>query len=116
MMAKSLSQEIESVEVRVCTVDELADGKVVPVVVDGTKSKIMVRKIDKQIYATSAFCTHKAVDLTEQGIFQDEYVTCKNHLATFDMTTGEVVQPPAINPLAVYPVIVRNNEVFLEIE
>ncbi|MFW9777676.1 MAG: Rieske (2Fe-2S) protein [Candidatus Heimdallarchaeota archaeon] len=103
-------------EVRVCTVDDLSDGKVISVVVDDTKSKIMVRKIENQIYATSAFCTHKAVDLTEQGIFQDEYVTCKNHLATFDMTTGEVIQPPAINPLPVYPVIVRNNEVFLKVE
>lgn len=115
-VSKGLSQLVETMEVRVCTVDELANGKVVAVVVDDTKSKIMVRKVEEQIYATSAFCTHKAVDLTKQGIFEDEYVTCKNHLATFDMTTGEVVQPPATIPLAVYSVIVRKSEVFLEIE
>ncbi|MFW9856324.1 MAG: Rieske (2Fe-2S) protein [Candidatus Thorarchaeota archaeon] len=116
MTLESQKQLVEPMEVRVCTVDDLSDGKVISVLVDDAKSKIMVRKIENQIYATSAFCTHKAVDLTKQGIFQDEYVTCKNHLATFDMTTGEVIQPPATNPLPVYPVIVRNNEVFLKVE
>jgi 3-phenylpropionate/trans-cinnamate dioxygenase ferredoxin subunit len=75
--------------------------------------KIMVKKIDDKILATSATCTHKDVDLTKRGIFDEEYVTCTNHLATFDMTTGEVVQPPATQPLEIFEIRIKNEKVFL---
>ena len=101
-------------EVKICDLKEIPEDNVYSFTIEG--KKIMLRKINGSVYATSAICTHRAVDLTEKGIFSDEYVTCKNHVAVFDITTGEVIQPPATVPLDVYSVTIRKGEVYIQIE
>ena len=52
-----------------------------------------------------------------QGIVHGKTVTCPLHLSRFDLTTGVPLDPPAEEPLAVYPVSVdAEGWIVLEVE
>ena len=56
-------------------------------------------------------CTHRGGPLSE-GILADAEVTCPWHGAVFDVTTGEVISPPAPHGIAIYPVMSENTIFF----
>jgi 3-phenylpropionate/trans-cinnamate dioxygenase ferredoxin component len=64
---------------------------------------IVVARIDGALYAFSDICTHQGCNLNPSDIDGTE-IECECHGSVFDVTTGEVVSPPARNPLPVYPV------------
>ena len=41
--------------------------------------------------------------------------TCALHLSRFDLSDGEPLDPPAEDPLAVYPVVVEGGRVRIEV-
>ncbi len=59
-------------------------------------------------------CTHAGGPLGE-GEVEGNVVTCPWHGSRFDITSGEVVGPPARRPVATYPVKVQGGEVFVEL-
>lgn len=65
---------------------DLADGVCDARDVDG-RMVMVVRQADRW-FATDATCPHKFTLLTE-GAFGDACVTCPQHDATFDLTTGD---------------------------
>ena len=64
---------------------------------------IVVTRIGGALYAFSDICTHQGCNLHPSEI-EDNEIQCECHGSVFDVTTGEVVSPPARNPLPVYPV------------
>lgn len=64
---------------------------------------IVVARIDGTLYGFSDICTHQGCNLHPSDIDGTE-IECECHGSVFDVTTGEVVSPPARNPLPVYPV------------
>ena len=42
-------------------------------------------------------------------------LTCALHLSRFDLTNGEPLDPPAEEPLAVYPVVVDGGRIMIEV-
>jgi nitrite reductase/ring-hydroxylating ferredoxin subunit len=69
--------------------------------------EIAVFNVDGQFYATQSNCTHVGGPLCE-GSLAGEIVTCPWHGSQFNVRTGEVVQDPAEEPIATYPIEVQN--------
>ena len=76
-------------------------------------TEIAVANVDGSFYAFSNFCTHRNEYLTD-GYLIGKEVICAFHEATYDLATGEIEYGPAFEPLAVYPVSVHGEELFVE--
>jgi nitrite reductase/ring-hydroxylating ferredoxin subunit len=81
--------------------------------VDG--SRIAVANADGQLYAIDETCTHEQCSLAEDGALDGVVVTCGCHGAQFDVRTGEVLAPPAFEPVKSYPVRVEAGDIIIEI-
>jgi nitrite reductase/ring-hydroxylating ferredoxin subunit len=80
--------------------------------VEGTK--LLISNISGEIYAVSGVCTHEEFDLVD-GMVVENSVVCPLHLSTFDLRTGEVYNPPAVDPLKVFNVKIDGDTVFVEV-
>ncbi len=94
-------------------VDELPDGTMKMAWVDGT-DQVLVVNVGGEIRAVQGICSHEYFEL-DKGFLTAETLTCALHLSRFDLASGEALDPPAELPLAVYPVIVENGRVLIEI-
>ena len=83
---------------------ELADGEMkVMKVGDGDTDKILISKVDGQVYAIGAFCSHFGVPLASGQLFGDK-VICPAHAAAFNVTTGELENNPGYDSIPKYEV------------
>ncbi len=98
--------------VKVCNLDEVKEGELLPVTIE--QVPLLVTKLNGKVIVSSRICTHKTFDLAE-GIYADGFLTCPLHASTFELETGEALNPPAIDPLTIYPVVIKDNEVYIEI-
>lgn len=92
--------------------DEIPAGTAKKVVVDGVE--VLLCNVDGSIYAVEDVCTHDGGPL-DQGELQGSTIMCPRHGARFDVTTGRVVQLPAVVPLPTYDVRVEGNDVFVDV-
>ena len=83
---------MESKYVRVAVKSEIEVGKMKKVVLDD--NDILIANVNGKYYAVDNTCTHFGGNLSE-GILEGNVVTCPNHQAKFDVTTGKVVSAPA---------------------
>jgi 3-phenylpropionate/trans-cinnamate dioxygenase ferredoxin component len=99
---------------RVCGVDEIADGgvRVVPRDVVGTGDDITVFNDEGALYALDDTCTHALASLAE-GWVEDGTVECPLHAARFSLRTGEALSLPATQPARCHRVEVRDGDVWL---
>lgn len=73
------------------------------------QAEVLVRLADGRFVAYSAVCTHQGCTVA----YKDGQLACPCHGSVFDPANGgEVVTPPAEQPLAEIPVEVRGGEVF----
>lgn len=98
--------------VQVARVDEIPQGTMLMVQVDGTN--ILLVNLDGTIRATQGVCSHEYFEL-DRGFLTGDTLTCALHLSRFDLESGEALDPPAELPLQVYPVIVEDGEIALEL-
>ena len=77
-------------------------------------ARITVANVDGTYYAFDDSCTHEHCSLAE-GDLEGTKVICMCHGAEFDVTTGEVLAPPAKLPLKVYPVRVSDDVLHIEV-
>jgi nitrite reductase/ring-hydroxylating ferredoxin subunit len=98
--------------VRVGSVADLPPGTMQLVDVDATQ--ILLVNIDGEIHATQGICSHEYFEL-DKGFLTGNTLTCALHLSRFDLETGEALDPPAEAPLAVYPVVVEDGQIILEL-
>ena len=76
--------------------------------------RIAVFNVDGNFHAMDETCTHRGGPLSE-GMLIGKEVTCPWHGAVFDVTTGEVLSPPAPRGVATYLVRVQGDDVEVEI-
>jgi len=81
--------------------------------IDGTR--IAVANVDGRLFAIDDMCTHEHCSLVDQGTLEGPVVTCGCHGAQFDVRTGQVLAPPAFEPLRVYPLHVDHDEIIVEV-
>lgn len=82
--------------------------------VEAGGKKIALFNVDGDYCAISDTCTHQGGPLSEGELVGKE-VTCPWHGAVFDVTSGEVLGPPAMEGVACYNVRVSGNSVEIEI-
>ncbi len=75
---------------------------------------IALFNLEGVFHAIDDTCTHRGGPLSE-GILSGNEVTCPWHGAVFDVTTGEVISPPAPLGVATYPVRIAGDDVEVEI-
>jgi 3-phenylpropionate/trans-cinnamate dioxygenase ferredoxin subunit len=85
--------------------DELLPGQKKYLEVDG--QGVVVINIGGEFYAIQSACTHAGGSL-DQGTLDEKILTCPIHRARFDVTTGQVVGPPARRPLKTYRVTIMD--------
>jgi nitrite reductase/ring-hydroxylating ferredoxin subunit len=98
--------------VKALELSKLAPGTMVGVEVAGRK--ILLSNLGGEVYAVDGTCTHEESPLS-QGFMVEERVVCQLHLSQFDLRTGEVYNPPAIEPLKLYNVKIEEGSIFVEI-
>lgn len=98
--------------VEVAKTQDLAPGQ--GMVVEAGGKKIALFNVDGDYYAISDTCTHHGGPLSE-GELAGKEVTCPWHGAVFDVTTGEVLGPPAMENVVRYNVRVSGNNIEIEI-
>jgi 3-phenylpropionate/trans-cinnamate dioxygenase ferredoxin subunit len=80
--------------------DEVPEGEAKAFDVSG--AEIAVARVDGQLYAFSDICTHRHCNLAMGGEIDGTTIECECHGSQFEMKTGEVVNPPATEPLETY--------------
>jgi 3-phenylpropionate/trans-cinnamate dioxygenase ferredoxin subunit len=98
---------------RVCSVDDLPTVGAVQAEIDGQKVAI-VRDSAGGIHAIDDTCSHANVSLSE-GDVEDGEIECWLHGSRFDLRTGKPTGLPATAPIAVYPVKIDGDDVFVSV-
>ncbi len=76
--------------------------------------EILVININNQFFCLDARCTHAGAPLSE-GEVSGDVLTCPWHGSQFNIKDGSVLRGPADNPLKVYPYILKEDYIFVEL-
>jgi nitrite reductase/ring-hydroxylating ferredoxin subunit len=98
--------------VRVARTDDIPAGQATMVEVNG--KEIAVFNVGGSFHAIDNTCTHVGGPLCE-GAVEGTEVTCPWHGAVFDVTTGQVLGPPAPQSVSRYNVRVDGADIAVEI-
>lgn len=96
--------------VRVASVSEVKPGSIVQVEVAG--EPVALANTGEEFLATTDICSHEYVLLSE-GWLEDDEIECPQHGSRFNMRTGEVLNPPATQPIAPYQTKVEGDDVYV---
>ena len=80
--------------------------------VDGTEPLLLVN-VGGVVRAVQGICSHEYFEL-DRGFLTAGSLTCALHLSRFDLASGEPLDPPADEPLAVYPVTIEDGRIVVE--
>lgn len=98
--------------VKVATTGELSPGQAKKVEVDG--KTLALFNLAGSYYAIDDTCPHRGGPLSE-GLVEGEAVTCPWHGSRFNVTSGDVLTPPARTGVFSYPVRVEASDIEVEI-
>ena len=93
--------------------DEVPEGTMKMAFVDGT-DQVLVVNTNGELIATQGICSHEYFEL-DKGFLTAGTLTCALHLSRFDLESGEPLDPPADQPLAVYTTVVENGRIYIEV-
>ncbi|WP_253274319.1 FAD-dependent oxidoreductase [Myxosarcina sp. GI1] len=99
-------------EVVVAKANDWRAGQMQQISIDD--SEILLAKIGDKFYATSAYCTHYGAPLAK-GVLCEHRVVCPWHNACFDLTNGDLAEPPALDSLPSFPVRIDGDDVIIRV-
>eukprot|EP00732_Lithocolla_globosa_P003632 Lithocolla_globosa_v1_NODE_2993_length_1802_cov_15.983400.p1 type:complete len:575 gc:universal NODE_2993_length_1802_cov_15.983400:47-1771(+) len=97
--------------VDVCSVDELQNGEMKEMKVDG--GKVLLSRIDGEYYATGHQCTHYRAPLVKGTLSSEGRVMCPWHGACWNVKSGDIEDAPALDHLETFPVSIQNGRVLI---
>jgi 3-phenylpropionate/trans-cinnamate dioxygenase ferredoxin subunit len=100
--------------VRVCSTEDVPKGTAISANINGVQVAI-VHAHDDNFYAIYDECSHAQVALSE-GEVEDCTLECWLHGSRFDLRTGEPTALPATEPVPVYPVEVRDGDIYVDVD
>jgi 3-phenylpropionate/trans-cinnamate dioxygenase ferredoxin component len=95
---------------RLCNKSEVACGSVKRI----DDLEIALFNLDGTFFAIKDVCTHDQAPLSE-GELDGDTIVCPWHGACFSVRTGEALSLPAIEPVETFPVILQDDEVYVDI-
>ncbi len=98
---------------RLIAVDELSQGKMRALQVDG--HDVLLAHTESGFHAIANRCPHDVIAL-DLGCLEGEVVRCSLHGSRFSLETGKPMEPPAEESVRVYPLKVENGEVWIDLE
>jgi 3-phenylpropionate/trans-cinnamate dioxygenase ferredoxin subunit len=101
---------------RSVTVGRTADikpGELAAFDVEGVR--VAVANANGRFFAIDDTCTHEQCSLAAEGTLDGTVVTCGCHGAQFDVTTGAVIAPPALEPVKAYPLRIDQGNIVLSV-
>ena len=101
-----------STRVELCQTEKVTAGNALKVEAAGLT--VAVFNVDGQFYVMDDACTHGPGSLSE-GFIDGDVIECNFHNGQFNIKTGEVVSPPCMIPVKIYPTVVQDGKVFIEI-
>ena len=107
----------ETTFVRVCSTSDVPKDAALAVTVDGEDIAVVHAQTEDGTDAYFAIrdeCSHAAVALSE-GEVDGCTLECWLHGSRFDLRTGQPTGLPATEPVPVYPVEVRDGEIYLDV-
>jgi 3-phenylpropionate/trans-cinnamate dioxygenase ferredoxin subunit len=90
---------------------DLAEGTMRMDWVDGSEPLLLVN-VGGVVRAVQGICSHEYFEL-DRGFLTAGSLTCALHLSRFDLVSGEPLDPPADEPLAVYPVSIEDGRIMV---
>ncbi|MGI8717577.1 MAG: non-heme iron oxygenase ferredoxin subunit [Lapillicoccus sp.] len=97
---------------RACALSDVPEEGAVRVMMAGRP--VCVARSGGEVYALHDVCSHAEVALSE-GEVEDGTVECWLHGSRFDLRTGEPTGPPATVAVAVYPVKIDGDDVYVSV-
>jgi 3-phenylpropionate/trans-cinnamate dioxygenase ferredoxin component len=97
---------------RACALSDLDDGKPFGVEVDD-EPVVLVRQGD-DVHALRDECSHATLNLSE-GEVTKKGIECWLHGSCFDLRTGQPSSLPATEPVDVFPVEIRDGDVYVDV-
>lgn len=94
--------------INVATVKDMQPGEHTVVEIEG--ASIALFNLAGEFFAIEDVCTHDGSEIAS-GCVVDGAIECPRHGARFDIKTGEVVAPPAYEPVTTFPVRVNDGMV-----
>lgn len=98
--------------VRAAARGDLKEGDVLGVTVGGRQ--IALYDVDGEVFATDNVCTHAYAHLSD-GWLDGSEIECPLHAARFDVKTGKVLSPPAIEALKTYPARLTGDDIEIDL-
>ncbi len=97
-------------EIELAKVDDLKDGEMKACSVGETK--VLLARVGGRFHAVGATCPHYGAPLVE-GALCGKRIICPWHHASFDVTTGDLLEPPAFDALPRYEVRIEGERVIV---
>ena len=98
--------------IALCKTSDVEEGAAIKVEINDLVLAIF--NLNGAFYVTDDLCTHGPGSLSE-GIICGDTVECDFHNGSFNIKTGQPVEPPCIVPLKTYPVKVEDETIYIEI-
>lgn len=102
---------------RACSTDEVSTDEALAVTLGDVEVAVAKHVEDDgtaEFFALQNVCSHAEVELSE-GEVADCTIECWLHGSTFDLRTGKPIILPATEPVATFPVEVRDDAVYVDV-
>ncbi len=104
----------ESSWIEVCNVSDIEVEDVLGFDYNG-RTYAIYRLGSHAFFASDGLCTHEETELAAGFVF-DGCIECPLHLGRFDIETGKALSAPVTEDLRTYPVELRGDQVFIQVE
>src|SRR5215470_13871302 len=101
-----------SKEVTTIKSNEVADGGMKQVSAGGTD--ILLACVNGKYHAVGAYCPHYGAPLVD-GALNGERVVCPLHHSCFNITTGDLEEPPALDSLPSYKLTLEHDQIIVHV-
>jgi nitrite reductase/ring-hydroxylating ferredoxin subunit len=105
-------ESVSGQKIELCKTADVAEGTALKV--ETGDLILAVFNLNGAFYVMDDTCSHGPGSLSEGPICGD-VVECDFHNGSFNIKTGEVVEPPCMIPQKTYKVAVENDTVFIEV-
>lgn len=95
-----------------CAIDSILQGKMKRFLI--ADHAILICNVEGDYFAVDDLCTHEDASLY-LGCLKKDQVECSLHGARFNVKTGEPTEEPGEIPLQTYPVILKNDAIYIKI-